>query len=257
MEVQKIIEFINVSFGYDNDEVLKELSFKIPEGRFVGIVGPNGAGKSTALKLMDRLYAPRRGEVRLKGQNIAGYPLSELAKLIALIPQEPEYFPFTVREMVLLGRSPYRKGYASLTKHDQEIVEQGMEEAGVIHLAERQVDRLSGGEKQRVTVARALAQNTEILLLDEPTNHLDIEHQLHICRLLQSRASQGMTCVAVLHDLNLVASYCDEVLVLSNGRLAAQGTPDRVLTPELINDVYNVQVPKITHPLTGRPVIAP
>ena len=132
-----------------------------------------------------------------------------------------------------------------------------MQEAGVLKLAERPVDQLSGGELQRVTLARALAQQTPILLLDEPTNHLDIEHQLQICQLLEGKAQEGMTCVAVLHDLNLVAAYCHDVLVLDQGRLVAQGPPGDVLTPDLVHAVYNVRIPDIRHPITGRPVIAP
>ena len=257
MERRTIIEFQDVYFAYSSRPVVSELTFALPSGRFIGIVGPNGAGKSTVLKLMDRLFVPTKGQVFVAGRNIAEYSLLELARLIALIPQEPQYFPFTVREIVTLGRSPYRRAYSGVSPQDEEIVEKAMADAGVLELADRVVDQLSGGEKQRVTVARALAQATDILLLDEPTNHLDIEHQLHICKLLRTKAEGGMTCVAVLHDLNLVAAYCHEVLVLHDGRLAAQGSPDDVLTPGLIREVYNVDVPDIRHPITGRPVIAP
>lgn len=257
MQKRSLIEFDNVGFTYGSAPVLEGLSFQISTGQFVGIVGPNGAGKSTVLKLMDRLLTPTAGEVRVGGRNISQYSLRELAKLIALIPQEPEYFPFTVRELVSLGRSPYRKGYGTLTPLDEEIVERAMQEAGVSEHAHRPVDQLSGGERQRVTLARALAQKTPVLLLDEPTNHLDIEHQLHICQLLEGKAGEGMTCVAVLHDLNLVAAYCHEVLVLDQGRLIAQGPPGDILTPKLVQEVYHVAVPDIRHPVTGRPVIAP
>lgn len=256
MKSRKIIEFQDVYFGYSSKQVVSGLTFSLSPG-FIGIVGPNGAGKSTVLKLMDRLLVPTSGQIFVDGRNISEYSLLELARLIALIPQEPQYFPFTVREMVALGRSPYRRGYGRVSPEDEAIVEKAMVEAGVVELADRTVDQLSGGERQRVTVARALAQGTDILLLDEPTNHLDIEHQLHICELLRTKASAGMTCIAVLHDLNLVAAYCHEVLVLHQGRLAAQGSPEEVLTPELIHAVYSVEIPDIRHPITGRPVIAP
>ncbi|NLM54484.1 MAG: ABC transporter ATP-binding protein [Firmicutes bacterium] len=257
MHEGRLIEFDRVSFAYSSEPVLEDLAFGLYPGQFVGIVGPNGAGKSTVLKLMNRLLAPSKGEVRIAGRSVSEYSLKELARLIAFVPQEPEYFPFTVRELVTLGRSPYRSGYGSVSPRDAEIVEEAMREAGVVEFADRPVDQLSGGERQRVTVARALAQKTPILLLDEPTNHLDIEHQLHICRLLQAKANAGMTCVAVLHDLNLVASYCHEVLVLDLGRLVAHGAPGGVLTPELVQEVYHVHIPDIRHPVTGRPVIAP
>ena len=239
--------FKEVSFSYGDQRVLSDITFHlIPEP--YGIVGPNGAGKSTLLKLMDRFILPEKGTICLDHRPLGEYSLKELAKNIALIPQTPEYYPFTVREVVMLGRSPFGHRFQRPSSEDQEIVKQAMISAGVLELADRPVDQLSGGERQRVTLARAIAQQTNVLLLDEPTNHLDIEHQILICQLLREKARQGVLCIAVLHDLNLVSAFCDVVLVLSGGRLVERGTPSEVFTPKLVEQVYGIRVPKLTHP---------
>lgn len=251
------IRLKNVSFSYAKQPVLQDISLRLEAGVFYGIVGPNGAGKSTLLRLLDRYLTPQTGNVFLDERNINSYTLRELAKKIALIPQNSFYFPFTVEEMILLGRSPFYNRFEKPRVTDFEIVKESMEQTGVQDLATRLVNELSGGERQRVTIARALAQKTEILLLDEPTTHLDLEHQIRTSELLQKRTKAGLTCVAVLHDLNLAASYCDYVFVLSKGHLVKEGTPQEVLTPALISDIYHVSIPELSHPLTGRPIILP
>lgn len=251
------IRLENVSFSYDKHQVLQNISLSLEAGVFYGIVGPNGAGKSTLLRLLDRYLIPQTGNIVLDGQNINTYTLGELAKKLALIPQTSFYFPFTVEEMVLLGRSPFYNRFEKPHASDLEIVKESMEETGVQDLATRLVNELSGGERQRVTIARALAQKTEILLLDEPTTHLDLEHQIRTSQLLHKRARSGLTCVAVLHDLNLAASYCDYVFVLNEGYLVKEGSPKEVFTPGLISEIYHVSIPELSHPETGRPIILP
>ncbi|NLJ74726.1 MAG: ABC transporter ATP-binding protein [Firmicutes bacterium] len=251
------IRFDKVSFSYGDQPVLDDITFHLVPGTFYGIVGPNGAGKSTLLKLMDRFLLPEKGSIYLDNRPLSQYSLKELARNIALIPQTPEYYPFTAREVVMLGRFPFGHRFQSPSSEDQRIVEQAMMSAGVLELADRPVSQLSGGERQRVTLARAIAQRTNVLLLDEPTNHLDIEHQILICQLLREKSHQGALCIGVLHDLNLVSAFCDVVLVLSRGRLVKRGTPSEVFTPKLIEDVYGIRVPKLTHPETGRPIIVP
>jgi iron complex transport system ATP-binding protein len=246
-----------VSFAYGSEPVIKEVSLKLEAGVFYGIVGPNGAGKSTLLKLLDRYLLPQSGTIFLDNRNLNSYSLRELAQEVALIPQTSHYFPFTVREVVQLGRTPFNSRFQQPTLEDSSIVEASMEATGVTHLAGRLISDLSGGERQRVTIARAFAQQTKVLLLDEPTTHLDLEHQIRTCQLLQARSKQGVLSVAVLHDLNLVANYCDYVFVLNQGELVREGPPGEVFTPALIEEIYNVSVPAIYHPKTGRPIIVP
>ncbi|HPT83465.1 MAG TPA: heme ABC transporter ATP-binding protein [Limnochordia bacterium] len=247
----------SVTFAYEQEPVVRQISLGLQPGRFYAVVGPNGAGKSSLLKLLTGYLRPGTGKVYLNGRDLGSYTLAELAREIALIPQTSYYFPFTVEEMVLLGRTPFYSRLGTPSDKDRRIARNCMEITGIAHLAKRLVSELSGGERQRVTLARALAQETEVLLLDEPTTHLDLEHQVNTCRLLRERSAQGLTVVAVLHDLNLAASFCDWVFVLAGGCLMEEGPPGEVFTPELISRVFNVTVPSLQHPWTGRPIIAP
>lgn len=247
-----------VSFTYKKDNwVVKDISLKLEQGKFYGIVGPNGAGKSTLLKLLDRYLVPQKGTIYLNERNLAEFTLPNLAQEVALIPQTSHFFPFTVEEVVTLGRTPFSSRFQQPTAKDRVIVQASLEATGIQHLAQRRVSDLSGGERQRVTISRAFAQQTGILLLDEPTTHLDLEHQIRTCQLLQEKAKEGVLCVAVLHDLNLVANYCDHVFVLNYGELVKEGTPTEVFTPSLIQQIYNVTIPTLLHPETGRPIIVP
>ncbi|NLM40853.1 MAG: heme ABC transporter ATP-binding protein [Firmicutes bacterium] len=246
-----------VSYAYDAEPVLDDVSLSLQPGRFYAVVGPNGAGKSTLLKLLDGYIQPQKGAVYLNDKDLRSYSVAELAREIALIPQSSYYFPFTVEEMVLLGRSPFYSRLGTPSEQDRRIAQASMEVTGIAHLAKRLVSELSGGERQRVTIARAFAQQTEVLLLDEPTTHLDLEHQINTCQLLKERSREGVTVVAVLHDLNLAASFCDYIFVLDAGRLREEGPPGEVFTPELIAQVFKVTVPSLRHPVTGRPIITP
>lgn len=247
----------NITFAYPNNPVLNDLSLHLRPGYFYGIVGPNGAGKSTLLKLLNRYLNPDFGTVFLAGRDLESYSLSDLAKQIALVPQTSHYFPFTVEEVVLLGRTPFYTRLGKPSPADVEVAKECMEITEISHLSQRLVGDLSGGERQRVTLARAFAQQTTILLLDEPTTHLDLEHQIKTCQLLKLQAEAQKTVVAVLHDLNLVTNYCDYVFVLNHGKLVKEGNPQDVFTSELIEQIYKVKVPTIQHPETGRPLIIP
>ncbi len=174
-----------------------------------------------------------------------------------MVPQHSHYFPFTVEEMVLLGRTPFYTRLGKPSEADLEIAKEVMEVTGIRHLAHRLVSDLSGGERQRATLARAFAQRTGVLLLDEPTTHLDLEYQINTCRLLKDRVEEGVTVVAVLHDLNLVASFCDHVFVLDKGNLITEGVPTKVFTPDLIEEVFHVSIARLHHPVSGRPIIVP
>ena len=229
-----------------------------PAGAVTGLLGPNGAGKTTLLRLIAGLLPPAAGAV-LVDDEVTGAPVPvdslprrRRARRIALLEQESSAtVPLLVREVVALGRVPYRNWWGA--DPDDSAVTRALAAADASHLEHRAWDSLSGGERQRVHVARALAQEPELLLLDEPTNHLDVSAQLSLLTFVRTL---GVTTVAALHDLNLAASYCDHVLVLSNGRLAAAGAPVDVLTPALVGDVYHVEADVLSHPRTGRPVIA-
>ena len=229
-----------------------------PVGAVTGLLGPNGAGKTTLLRLVAGLLPPAAGAV-LVDDELTGDPVPvdrlprrRRARRIALLEQESSAtVPLLVREVVALGRVPYRSWWG--TDPDDGAVSRALVAADAQHLAHRSWDSLSGGERQRVHIARALAQEPELLLLDEPTNHLDVSAQLSLLTFVRSL---GTTTVAALHDLNLAASFCDHVLVLSAGRLAAAGAPADVLTPSLVRDVYHVEADVLAHPRTGRPVIA-
>ncbi len=246
-----------VTFAYGAVPVVRRISLALNSGVFYGIVGPNGAGKSTVLKLLDRFLVPSAGTILLDGRDLNSYSLQQLARRIALIPQSSPDFSFTVGEVVLLARTPYSFRWQVPSAEDREIAEASMALTEIQHLAHRPVGELSGGERQRVNLARVFAQNTGILLLDEPTTYLDLEHQIRICKLLQAQARDGKTCVGVFHDLNLVSNYCDYVFVLADGQLMAEGEPEQVFTPQLIEKIYNIDVVAVKHPQTGRPIIVP
>lgn len=247
----------DVTYSYGQEPVLDKLSLRLKPSVFYGVVGPNGAGKSTLLKLLDRYLSPQQGTIFLNDRPLGSFSLRELAREVALVPQHSQYFPFTVEEMVLLGRTPFYARLGQPSPQDLRITREAMRVTEVEHLAGRVVSDLSGGERQRVTLARAFAQHTRVLLLDEPTTHLDLEHQVNTCQLLRARAQGGVTCLAVLHDLNLVANFCDYVFVLDDAHLVKEGVPSDVFTPELIRDVFKVSVSGLSHPVTGRPVIVP
>ncbi len=231
-------------------------------GAFVGIVGPNGSGKSTLLHALSRALRPALGVVLLGGSDLyADLKARDAALSLAVMPQETAVsLDFTVREVVRMGRSPHlpRRPFASESAADEQIVTDSLAAVGLTDLADRIVPTLSGGERQRVLLARALAQQPAVLLLDEPTSHLDLRHQSETLALARSLAhNQNKAILAVLHDVNLAAAWCDEIVLVSEGRIAAQGTPSEALTPETLLQVYGLRVRVGPAPGTGRPLIVP
>ncbi|RHA41672.1 putative F420-0 ABC transporter ATP-binding protein [Cellulomonas rhizosphaerae] len=223
-----------------------------PDGALTGLLGPNGAGKTTLLRLVAGLLVPESGAVLVDDSPVHELPRRTRARQIALVEQESSStVPLTVREVVALGRIPFRSLWGS--DEDEGAVDRALEAAQATALASRSWATLSGGERQRVHIARALAQQPSLLLLDEPTNHLDISAQLSLLAFVRGLQ---ITTVAALHDLNLAAAFCEHVLVLSAGRLVAAGHPADVLRPDLLREVYGVEAEVLTHPRTGRPVIA-
>jgi len=205
------LEAKQVSFSIYDQRILHEVSVKIREKQFVGLIGPNGSGKSTLLKNMYRLLKPESGTVLLNEQDILKQSSKAIAKNLAVVSQEtPVLFDFTVNDLVSMGRTPHKKLLEFDQEQDFQIVKDALKQTGILHLAKRSFSSLSGGEKKRVMVARALAQQAQVLILDEPTNHLDIQHQLQLMDLIQTL---HLTVVAALHDLNIAAMYCDQIYV--------------------------------------------
>ena len=235
-----MIEAADIDVGYDGTLVLHGVELTAGPGRVVGLIGPNGSGKTTLLRILYRSLRPRAGLVRLDGGPLERLATREVARMLAVVAQEPpNELPFTVAEMVLLGRSPHRTVFQGYDARDHDLAATALARVGAGQLAERTYATLSGGEKQRVLIARALTQQATHLLLDEPTNHLDVRYQHEVLELVRS---VGVTTVVVLHDLNLAARYCDDLVLLDRGRVTCVGPPRKVLTPEVLQPVYGVTV---------------
>jgi len=239
-----IIELDNLSFGYSQNLILKNISFKVKQGTFLAVIGPNGAGKTTLLNLLCGLLAPQAGSVKVYGDDIKSYSFRKLAHKIAVVRQEfVPVFDFTVEDVVTMARIPYLGTFGFEGKTDRESVTEALEITGMAAFASRTLAHLSGGERQRVFIARALAQNTPVLLLDEPTSFLDIKYQVGIYDLLRKmRLEKGKTIVAVTHDINLASQYCDEVLLLGTDNSFYIGKPEEVFSQERIEEVFGVKI---------------
>ena len=254
-----LLEIDGLAYAYPGRPVLRGVSFAVERGERFGILGPNGSGKSTLVRLLSRILRPTAGTIRLGGADLAAVPLRELARRIAVVPQETSLdFPFSVLEVVLMGRAPHLGGLGLEGDRDVAAAERAMSEAGVAELAGRPFQELSGGEKQRVVIARALAQEPELLLLDEPTTFLDIKHEVAIFDLLADLSSErGITVVVVLHDLNLAALYCERLAFLRGGELLACGRTEEVLTYRNVRTAYDTEVYVDVNDLTGRLNVLP
>ncbi|WP_129783362.1 ABC transporter ATP-binding protein [Promicromonospora panici] len=234
------VDFDDVTVRLGGRDVVQHASLTIEPGTVVGLVGPNGSGKSSLLRTLYRAVRPRRGSVRVDGQDVLRLSGRQAARAVAVMLQDaPTDFDLNVEETVLLGRAPHHTAFGRDTPTDLDVVADVMRRTGVTDLADRMVATLSGGQRQRVLLARALAQQSPVLVLDEPSNHLDISHQHE---LMTTVRSLGRTVIAALHDLNLATRYCDRVVVLDAGRIFAAGPPARVLTPELIRTTFDVDV---------------
>ncbi|MCC6731202.1 MAG: heme ABC transporter ATP-binding protein [Chthonomonadales bacterium] len=242
--------------GYGAEPVLGGVSLRLEPGELVGLVGPNGAGKSTLLRALTGALRPSSGTVRIGEHPIETLGSRDVARLVAVVPQtEPRLFDFTVREMVLMGRNPHRRRGGD-TEEDYAAVARALAAADILHIADRPVTALSGGEHRRVLIARALAQATPIVLLDEPTAHLDLVHQVDLLSVLRRLVdTEGTAVLAALHDLNLAADYCDRLLLIAHGRIAADGRPEEVLTPALLEASYGAPVQVLRSPVSGRPLV--
>ena len=251
------LEVHNVAFSYRAREVLQGITFRVSQGDLVGLIGPNGSGKTTLLKTISRSLFPKCGRVLLQEKDLLSLSSRELAQRLGVVGQEEETdFPFRVWEVVLMGRFPHLVRFREETRLDKEKAWKALELTRISHLAERLITELSGGEKQKVLLARALAQEPEILLLDEPTSHLDISHQIELLDLINHlRYTQRLTVIMSLHDINLASQYCDCLILLHEGKIFSLGAPEEVLTQESMQKVFGSQVWVTFHPAHGRPQI--
>ncbi|KQM80972.1 ABC transporter ATP-binding protein [Agromyces sp. Leaf222] len=251
------LDLSRVRFDRAGRTIIDGVDATLPRGALTALIGPNGAGKSTLLHLIAAIERADEGELRLDGRPLDGMRRRERARIVALAEQQAEVDGrLTVEASVALGRTPHLGVFGVAGPHDRAIIDGALAAVGAAEFADRPLDSLSGGERQRVTLARAIAQEPTLLLADEPTNHLDLGSQFVALDLLAGLARGGLTVVAALHDLSHAAAYADHVVVLTAGRVVAAGPPAEVLTSELVHDVYGVRAEVVTHPLTGRPLIA-
>jgi len=243
MESTNALEVHNISFGYNGALLLKDISFAIAAGKLVALIGPNGSGKTTLLKILLGLLSPNSGGVMLHGQSLSSYQPKARAKTIAYVSQQPALsFPLTVRELVALGRYPHG-GRGRESTSDTLAIDNALERSAANDLSDRQFNTLSGGEKQKVLIARALAQSARVLLLDEPTLHLDLNFQLQVLSALRRLcADEGITAITVLHDVNLVSLFADQALLLSGGALRGFGPVSEVINEASINELLDVDM---------------
>ncbi len=255
----KAVEVQNLSFSYRNGRVLHGVSFTVEAGEILGVIGPNSAGKTTLLRLLSRVLAPEAGTILLFDRDLTVMTKREVARHVAVVPQEFQVaFPFTVEQVVAMGRYPYARGIGLESVEDCQAAQHALHETGTAHLARKYLDQLSGGEKQRVVIARALAQEPRLLLLDEPMAHLDLNHQLEILRLLKRfKEERGITIILVSHDLNAAAECSDRLLLLKSGEILTTGRPKEVMRPEILEKAYDCPIWTGTDPETGSIRILP
>lgn len=254
-----MLDFKDVVSGYGEKDILQGFSATICQGEFVGLIGPNGTGKSTLLKCLSGLLPVKSGVITLEEKNNTSYTQRERAQMIAVVPQSFDIdYDFTVEDIVLMGRNPYLSYRTRETQNDYNIVTEAMRATKTLNFRKRFYNNLSGGEKQRVIIARAIAQEPDIILLDEPTSALDIHHQIEVMELIRNlNLKKSMTVVAVLHDINLAARYCNRLILMKDGRVIIDGTPKEVITEANLKKVYEMKMFIQENKLFCKPEIIP
>ncbi len=254
-----VLKAEHLKTGYGDKVIIEDMCLTIPDHKITVIIGSNGCGKSTLLKTFARLLPPMQGEITLDNKNYKEYQSKKLAQIIGLLPQSP-LVPegIKVSDLIARGRFPYQEPFRGMSKEDFAAVDEAMEMMGITEFEDRNVDELSGGQRQRVWIAMALAQETDILFLDEPTTYLDITYQVEILDLLTDlNRRRKTTIVMVLHDINLSARYADYLFALKNGKLVAEGTPEEIVSEELIHNVFRLDSYVTKDPVSGSPFIVP
>jgi len=252
-----LLEIEDIHFGYQKEKILKGISFSVNHKEFIGIIGPNGSGKTTLLKLIGGIFKPQKGKIKIKDTDINNFSKKELAQIVSIVPQI-NYLPtpFSVWDIVMMGRSPYLKNLQFESKKDFKIVEKSMELTKVIKLKDRTTEQLSGGELQRVFIARSIAQEPELILMDEPIAFLDLKHQLNIFSILKKlNNEQGLTIITVMHDINMAAQFCHRILMIKNGKIFQEGKTEDILNSKNISHLYEVDAMVDKNPFTKKPRI--
>ncbi|RJT01189.1 heme ABC transporter ATP-binding protein [Halococcus sp. IIIV-5B] len=249
-----MIEVRDLGVSYGEVNALSGVDLAVEPGEVVGLVGPNGAGKTTLLGAVNGLVTPTTGTVAVGGDDVTELSARALARRVATVPQQTDLsFSFPVREVVAMGRTPYRSRFERVTDEDRDHTRRAMERTDVARFADRRIDEVSGGERQRVVFARALCQNPDGLLLDEPTASLDINHQVRLLSLLRAFVAEGRAALCAIHDLSLAARFCDRLVLLAGGTVLASGSPEAVLTESNVERAFDTRVAVTRHPVTGTP----
>ncbi|TAA47283.1 ABC transporter ATP-binding protein [Corallincola spongiicola] len=250
---QPLVQVDALGWQADGRDILQQIDFQISRGTFVGLIGPNGAGKSSLLRCLYRVNKPSSGQVRLNGQNLWQHSARTVAQQVAVVLQETTgNFGLRLRDVVRMGLTPHKAAFALDSHHDLQLVDDAIEQVGLTALAQQPFEHLSGGEKQRALIARAIVQRPKLLLMDEPTNHLDVRYQIQVLELAKHL---GITVIASIHDLNLASAFCDQLLLIDQGKLIGQGTPDEILTERMLGEVFGVCSSIDQHPDHGHPRI--
>ena len=254
-----VIRIRDFSFTLGKKEILREVSFTVRAGEYLSIVGPNGAGKTTLLKCLDRIFTGGTGRIEVFGRSLESYRQKDLARLLSYVPQaDGRVFPFTVEQFVLMGRYPYLSPFSSISAEDRRAVDEALELTDTTEFADRLLDTLSGGERQKVFIAAALAQGADVLLLDEPTTFLDYRHQIEIRDLLaRVNSISGVTIVAVTHDVNRAVLDSDRIVAIRDGSVVFCGPPGEIMKPDVLRQIYGTSLLLIDHPHAGLPMIVP
>lgn len=252
-----LLEIKNLSGGYHQETIIKDVSLKVAGGDFIGLIGPNGSGKTTLLRLVSKVIPLQKGNVEFEGQDVSKLDSKKFCQKVAFVTQDNLInFSFSVYEIVLMGRIPHLKRLQFETKHDFAATQEALKMTDVLHLKDKKIDELSSGERQRVIIAKALAQESDLLFLDEPTSHLDIGHQIQVLDLLKKlNKKNNLTIIMVLHDLNLASEYCNKIALLEEGKIFKSGTPEEVLTYQNIESVYKTVVLVNKNPLNNKPYV--
>ncbi|NRA60289.1 MAG: ABC transporter ATP-binding protein [Psychrobium sp.] len=245
-----ILNVEDLCWSVKDKNILKSISFNVKKGQFVGVIGSNGSGKTSLLRNLYRYNKPSTGRILLSGEDIWRQSATAIAKQISVVQQAPASLPYLVRDVVNMGLTPHKALFEGSNNHDREQVHQALGQVDLEQFANNAFDTLSGGEQQRVLIARAIVQRGQLLIMDEPTNHLDIHYQIDILKRVKQL---GRTVIVSLHDLNMASAFCDHLILLHRGEIYCQGTPSQVLKQEIISKIYDVDVTVITHPDHDKP----
>ncbi|GGI77828.1 ABC transporter ATP-binding protein [Shewanella gelidii] len=247
------IDVVGLSWQLERQSILSNISFSLPKGQMLGVIGANGAGKSSLLRCLYRYIEPTSGSISVLGQDIHGYSSRAFARDVAVVLQEtPAHFEMTTSQLVAMGLTPHKSWFEFTNQDDKQHIQRALQQVGLEHKANQDYDKLSGGEKQRALIARAIVQRPSVLILDEPTNHLDVRYQIQILELVRSL---GISVICSIHDLNLAAATCDNLLLLHQGHCVAYGSPQEVLTQTQIASAFGVSCEVQPHRQTGKPAI--